>query len=150
MNDWLANMSVWFQQAWVWVTSMCAIIVGIGLPSLVQVGKIFASAKLYLTQTKTLLGKLNAVVQTCNSLNALVGTLMKKIEDDKTGELEFLKNLKLVSFNKKEQEVINARIESIENELSSLHEIKGVENVAELTAEEMDNPKKRVKIKVAK
>lgn len=150
MNDFLIQLSNFFQQAYVWVTSMCAVIVAIGVPSIVQVAKIFASAKLYLTQTKTLLGKLNACIKTINELNTLVGTLMDRLESSEQNELTYLKKLELVTFNKKEQQVIQERIAIIENDLTKLHEAKGVDSLPELTPEEMDNPKKRIKIKVAK
>ena len=89
MSEWLLKFSEWCQQAWVYIPAVLSFITAIGLPSLVQIAKIFKSAKLYLTQTKSIMGKFKEVVKVVKQLIEFIKTLRGDIEQFLKDEIDY-------------------------------------------------------------
>ena len=74
--EWLNEFGEWLKQAWVYLPAILSFISAIGFPSMVQIAKIFSSAKLYLSQAKTLKDKINVLVKTTNAFNSVCNELI--------------------------------------------------------------------------
>mgnify|MGYP003338409747 CR=1 FL=1 len=61
MEQFIEKLNWLCQQAWIYIPAILSFISAIGLPSLVQIAKIFSSAKLYLTQVTKLKDKINVL-----------------------------------------------------------------------------------------
>lgn len=149
MSEWLNQLGEWFKQAWVYIPMILSFITAIGLPSLVQIAKIFSSARLYLTQVKTLKEKLNVAIETTNQTNKVCGFLMERLEEDVANRIEFLELQLVCTYNKKMQEVIRNEIEKLKARLQEYKNIT-IGQLIELVSDRDLQPKKVVKVKVKK
>lgn len=149
MNNFLETLSSWLQQAWVYIPAILSFITAIGLPSLIQISKIFLSAKLYLEQVKTLKDKINVLISTTNAFNKVCNDLIQIQLQELADQIEFLELQKALTYNKKLQKAIQERIEKIKAKIEELRQM----NVGELVDKIIDadlNKKssKKVKVKV--
>lgn len=148
MNEWLVKFTEWCQQAWVYIPAILSFITAIGLPSLVQIAKIFKSAKLYLTQTKTLIGKFNEVVKVVNQLKDVIKTLRHDIEQFLEDEIAYDEKKLLAVYNAKEKEMIRGHIEYLKQKLDNVKKLNELPDVKEFTQDELNLDKKKIKVKV--
>lgn len=108
MNDFLDTLNYYLQQAWVYLPMVLSFITAFGLPSLVQIAKIFASAKLYLTQVKTLLKKVNECVDTIDKMVDFIDAFVDK-------ELEHNEQMIETTINRKQKQMLeNHKIELLD------------------------------------
>lgn len=148
MNEILEQINYWLQQAWVYIPAILSVITAFGLPSLIQISKIFSSAKLYLGQVSKLLKKVNESVV---MLNRLISYMHEQIDE----EITYLENLKKCTYNKKQIAVIDDRLNKLEEQKAAtlklfINEIKKEEISKETIIKENKEAKKvkvRVKIK---
>lgn len=153
MEQFLNNLSAWFQQAWVYIPAILSFISAIGLPSLVQIAKIFTSAKLYLQNTKTIKDKVNVVINTVNQFNKACDYLVQVQVQNLAEELHFLELQKALTYNKKMQELIEQRIEQIKQRIEDLKKITIGDIIKQIEDTELASNKKatkKVKVKVVK
>lgn len=138
MNEFLDKLSYWLQQAYVYLPIILSFISAIGLPSLVQIAKIFASAKLYLTRTKVLMNKVNECVDTINKMSNMINSFIDN-------ELVFTEQLESSSYNKKQKALcIEHKQHLIELKTKSMN------FKVEVIPQEELQKKKKVKVKVVK
>ena len=148
MSEWLLKFSEWCQQAWVYIPAVLSFITAIGLPSLVQIAKIFKSAKLYLTQTKSLMGKFNEVVKVVKQLIEFIKTLRGDIEQFLKDEIDYDEKRLQYTYNAKEKEAIRGHIKYLKEKLDSVQKLGELPEVKEFTQEELNLDKKKIKVKV--
>ena len=137
MNDFLNKLGEWLKQAWVYIPAILAFISAIGLPSLVQIAKIFASAKLYLTKVSVLLKKTN---ETVDEVNRLLDFMIAEIDDD----IHYEQRRLSASFNIKEKEIIAERIDLLCKRKERLSNRK----IEKLQEEDVSKKKVKVKVKI--
>lgn len=104
MKEFFNNL---LEQAYVYIPMVCTFITAVGLPSIVQISKIVASANLYLTQVKVLKNKVNECVDTNNKMIDYIDHLTND-------EIEYNKQLYKVTANQKQKALILARIGQLE------------------------------------
>lgn len=150
MNDVIEQANYWISQAFIYIPAILTFITAVGLPCIVAVCKVVANTQIWLSQAKTFLGKINALVKCVNALNKQVTNLTNALIQSKLSEIEFLKSQILVTYNKKQQECFKQRIAILEKDIDAICNNHGIENVDELNDAELDNPKKRLKVKVKK
>lgn len=148
MSEWLQQFSEWCQQAWVYIPAVLSFITAIGLPSLVQIAKIFKSAKLYLTQTKTLIGKFNEVVKVVNQLKDSIKSLKGDIEQFLKDEIDYDEKRLQFTYNAKQKEAIRGHIDYLKKKLDIVQKMPELPNVVEFTQDELNPDKKKIKVKV--
>ena len=146
--EWLDRFGEWCQQAWVYIPAILSFITAIGLPSLVQIAKIFKSAKLYLTQTKTLMGKFNEVVKIVKELIAFIKNLKGDMEQFLEDEIAYDKERLEHTYNVKQKAAIENHISYLEEKLAKIQGMKELPTVKEFTEEELNLDKKKIKVKV--
>ena len=150
MNDWLSRFSEWLQQAWVYIPAILSFITAIGLPSLVQIAKIFASAKLYLTQTKTLLGKLNEVIKLYNNLVTMYEDTKELYVAVMEDEICFDSEIMSKTINVKLKDAYAKRIDTLNKRTDLLRSQQKISKLDEIKEEDLEMAKKSVKLKVKK
>ena len=149
--EWLNQLGEWLKQAWVYIPAVLSFISAIGVPSLVQIAKIFSSAKLYLEQVKTLKGKINVLVDTVNAFNGACNQLINVEIQNLSEELNFLELQKALTYNKKMQELIEERIKQIKAKIEELSNTTVADLVKQIEDQELaKKPTKKVKVKVVK
>jgi hypothetical protein len=135
MDEFLNQLSYWLSQAYVYIPAILTAISSIGFPAIVQIAKIFASAKLYLQQVSVLLKKLNECVVQVQGICELVTAWTEN-------DIAFHEELAKTTINKKQRLVI-------ENHVNSLKQRKGlVSNMKIKALEKSELEPKKVKIKV--
>lgn len=133
--DIFETISYWLSQAYIYIPSILAAISAIGFPAIVQIAKIFASAKLYLQQVSVLLKKLNECVVQVQGIVELVNNWTEN-------DIAFHEELAKTTINKKQRLVI-------ENHVNQLKQRKGlIENMKIKALEKSELEPKKVKIKV--
>ena len=135
--DFFDSVAYWLSQAYVYIPSILAMISAIGFPSIVQIAKIFSSAKLYLTQVKILLQKVNECVTQITNICDLV---IAWTDND----IAFQEQLAKTTINKKQKVVIENQI----NALKERRKLIGGWTVKKLEKSELETKKSKVKIKV--
>lgn len=112
------------EQAYIYIPMVCTFITAVGLPSLVQVAKIFASANLYLTQVKYLKNKVNECVEMNNKMIEYIDNF---VDDEISYNTELLK----CTYNKQQKQLIIKRITSLEQRKvnNKIFKITAIENL---------------------
>ena len=150
MSEWLNKLSEFLQQAWVYIPAILSFITAIGLPSLVQIAKIFASAKLYITQTKTLMGKFNEVVKVVQQLIKLIEAIKGDMVDFLKDEIAYDQEKLKCTYNAKEKKAIEGHIAYLQAKLDKVEHLdEQLPTINEISEEELNqDKKKKVKLKV--
>lgn len=134
MDNFFESLNHFLQQAYVYIPAVLAFISAFGIPSLVQIAKIVAAAKIYLTQASKFIGKTN---ETLAQVNRIADFVLQTLDDDAA----FFEELAATTYNKKQKEAYLTRAASIrakkKNAFAKIEAIK-----------EDPQPKKKVKVKV--
>ena len=130
--DFINNL---LQQAYFYIPAILGFISAIGFPSLVQIAKIVASVKLYITKIAVVFSKVNETVEATNKLADLVLSYM---DDD----AKFFEDLAATEYNKKRRQAYLDRAETIRRRKQE--SIKHID----LLKEEVEKAKKKVRVKV--
>ena len=69
MDNFFEQLNQFMQKAYFYIPAILAFITAVGLPSLVQIAKIVAYAKVYLAQSSRILKKMNETVEQVEPLN---------------------------------------------------------------------------------
>lgn len=135
MEEFLNNLGEWMKQAYVYIPAILSFISAIGFPSLVQISRIFASAKLYVTQAQVIMKKVNETVDAVNELGDFILVTMDE-------DAAFFEELASTTYNKKQQQAYIARASAIRSRRQAaafkIEEIK----------ESAIKKKKKIKVKV--
>lgn len=135
MEEFLNNLGEWMKQAYVYIPAILSFISAIGFPSLVQISKIVASVKLYVTQIQVILKKLNETVEAFNDLADFV---LVTLDEDAA----FFEELADTTYNKKQQQAYLARASAIRSRRqAAIFKIDGIR-------ESQIKKKKKIKVKV--
>lgn len=148
MNDWLQQFSNWLQQAWVYIPAVLSFITAIGLPSLIQIAKIFSASKIYLSQTKTLIGKFNQTVKIVNQLKDYIDSLKGDWEKFLEDEISYEEKRLDAVYNIKQKKVIEDHILYLNKKLEATRKKEALPEAKEITLEELNSDKKKIKVKV--
>jgi len=136
MDEFLNWLNWLINQAYIYIPAVLAFITAIGIPSIVQLAKIFKSAKLYLTQTSVLLKKLN---ESLYIITKLVDFTTSQIDS----EIAFYETLIKTTYNKKQKMIFVSRIEFLKLQK---------ETANRLTIQSIDidsiTPKKKIKVRI--
>ena len=135
MEEFFENLGYWLEQAYVYIPAILAFISSIGFPSLVQIAKIFASAKIYLSKISVILKKTNETVE---CVNALADFCLDMIDKD----AEFFDQMAECTFNKKEKELYQKRAAALRERKANA--FKKIESLKE----DVEASKKKIKVKV--
>lgn len=146
--EWLQKFGDLCQQAWFYLPAVLSFITAVGLPSLVQIAKIFKSAKLYLTQTKTLIGKFNEVIKVVKQLKEFINTLKGDIEQFLVDEIKYDEKRLTYVYNAKEKKVIEEHVAYLKQKLDTVQKMPELPDVIEFTQDELNPDKKKIKVKV--
>ena len=136
MEEFLNKLGEFLKQAWVYIPAILSFISAIGIPSLVSIAKIVASAKVYLAQTAKILAKVNEALDVANKM-------VEFIESNLDDEIRFCEELGKATYSKREKAVLSERVEMLKRKKEELL-LKKVDAIPEEIA-----PKKvKVKVKI--
>lgn len=145
MNEFLDQVNYYLQQAWVYLPMILSFITAFGLPTLVQLAKIFSSAKLYLGQVSKILKKVNESV-------ILLKKMAKFMQESIDKEIAYLENLQKCTYNKKQQKLIEQRLLVLKdkkiNALSFVIDEIKKEEVSKETIKRENKEAKKIKVRV--
>ena len=139
MDEFLNQLSYWLSQAYVYIPAILTAISSIGFPAIVQIAKIFASAKLYLQQVSVLLKKLNECVVQVQGICELVTAWTEN-------DIAFHEELAKTTINKKQRIVIENHVNSLKQRKVLVSNMK----IKALEKSELEPKKVKIKVKVKK
>lgn len=139
MDEFLNQLSYWLSQAYVYIPAILTAISSIGFPAIVQIAKIFASAKLYLQQVSVLLKKLNECVVQVQGICELVTAWTEN-------DIAFHEELAKTTINKKQRLVIENHVNSLKQRKVLVSNMK----IKALEKSELEPKKVKIKVKVKK
>lgn len=139
MDEFLNQLSYWLSQAYVYIPAILTAISSIGFPAIVQIAKIFASAKLYLQQVSVLLKKLNECVVQVQGICELVTVWTEN-------DIAFHEELAKTTINKKQRLVIENHVNSLKQRKVLVSNMK----IKALEKSELEPKKVKIKVKVKK
>lgn len=139
MDEFLNQLSYWLSQAYIYIPAILTAISSIGFPAIVQIAKIFASAKLYLQQVSVLLKKLNECVVQVQDICELVTAWTEN-------DIAFHEELAKTTINKKQRLVIENHVNSLKQRKVLVSNMK----IKALEKSELEPKKVKIKVKVKK
>lgn len=139
MDEFLNQLSYWLSQAYVYIPAILTAISSIGFPAIVQIAKIFASAKLYLQQVSVLLKKLNECVVQVQGICELVTAWTEN-------DIAFHEEIAKTTINKKQRLVIENHVNSLKQRKVLVSNMK----IKALEKSELEPKKVKIKVKVKK
>lgn len=139
MDEFLNQLSYWLSQAYIYIPAILTAISSIGFPAIVQIAKIFASAKLYLQQVSVLLKKLNECVAQVQGICELVTAWTEN-------DIAFHEELAKTTINKKQRLVIENHVNSLKQRKVLVSNMK----IKALEKSELEPKKVKIKVKVKK
>lgn len=139
MDEFLNQLSYWLSQAYIYIPAILTAISSIGFPAIVQIAKIFASAKLYLQQVSVLLKKLNECVVQVQGICELVTAWTEN-------DIAFHEELAKTTINKKQRLVIENHVNSLKQRKVLVSNMK----IKALEKSELEPKKVKIKVKVKK
>ena len=139
MDEFLNQLSYWLSQAYVYIPAILTAISSIGFPAIVQIAKIFASAKLYLQQVSVLLKKLNECVVQVQGICELVTAWTEN-------DIAFHEELAKTTINKKQRLVIENHVNSLKQRKVLVSNMK----IKALEKSELEPKKVKINVKVKK
>lgn len=135
MDNFFEQLNQFMQKAYFYIPAILAFITAVGLPSLVQIAKIVAYAKVYLAQASRILKKMNETVE---QVNAIADFVLSSLDEDAA----FFEELAATTYNKKQKEAYLAQASRIRSKRQrALGKI-------EILKEDVETAKKKVKVKV--
>lgn len=136
MEEFLEKLGYWLQQAWVYIPAVLAFISAVGIPALVQIAKILAAARSYLSQNAKLKGKANETLEEVNKMAEALSSSLRE-------EAEFLESLAATAYNKKQKAAIMERARKLRQRADG-----GFSKIERIAEEADPKNKRKVKVKV--
>lgn len=133
--EFLDKLSEILSQAYVYIPAILSFISAIGFPSMVQIAKIFSSAKLYVTQIAKVFKKMNETVDVVNNLTDFI---ISTLDED----AQFFEAFAETTYNKNQRQACLDRAAAIRARKQLV--FKKIEELKE----EQSAKKKKVKVKV--